>query len=243
MRKKLEAIFFDIDDTLFSTTEFARSARENSVDAMIKLGIDLPREKVLEELNEVIAEFSSNYSHHFDKLLARLPDESYNKVSPSLIIAAGIIAYHETKKRELFPYPDVTEVIRILFNRGAYMGVITAGAPVKQAEKLLRLRLDRYVNTGAVFVAEEVGFGKNNPKLYQKICQILGLDPAKTMYVGDNPPNDIDPPNAIGMITVLNRREGKYKDVQSQTEPNHIIQSFWDLLDLLDEQYEFIPAK
>jgi FMN phosphatase YigB (HAD superfamily) len=30
----LKAIFFDIDDTLFSTSEFANKARENAVEAM-----------------------------------------------------------------------------------------------------------------------------------------------------------------------------------------------------------------
>lgn len=241
MRKQLQAIFFDIDDTLYSTTEFARRARENSVDAMIKTGIHLPREKVLEELYEVINEFSSNYSSHFDKLLARLPEESLHGVSKSLIIAAGIIAYHETKKRELFPYPDVAEVMRILSVKKTLLGVISAGMPVKQTEKIIRLRLDRYLNPGAIFIAEEVGFAKNNPKLYQKVCQELNLDPQKTMYVGDNPINDVDPPNSIGIITVLSRREGKYMNVESQTQPAHIIQSFWDLIDLLTEKYEMLP--
>lgn len=240
MQTQLQAIFFDIDDTLYSTTEFARKARENSVDAMIEIGIDLPRERVLAELNEVIAEFSSNYSNHFDKLLARLPAESVRPISRSLIVAAGIIAYHDTKMRDLFPYPDVLEVLRILSQRNILMGVITAGSPVKQTEKLLRLRLDRFLNLKAVFVAEEVGFAKNNPRLYQKVCQTLDVDPAKCLYVGDNPVNDVDPPNAIGMITILSRREGKYKNVHGQTEPKHIIQSFWDLLDFIDEQCEFI---
>lgn len=59
---RLQAILFDIDDTLFSTTEFARKARRNAVRAMIQAGLDVPEEVVLKELDEVLAEFSSNCS-------------------------------------------------------------------------------------------------------------------------------------------------------------------------------------
>ena len=38
----LKAIFFDIDDTLFSTTEFADRARRGAVDAMRRYGLRLP---------------------------------------------------------------------------------------------------------------------------------------------------------------------------------------------------------
>ena len=40
---KLRAILFDIDDTLFSTSEFARTARENSIRSMIRVFFRLLR--------------------------------------------------------------------------------------------------------------------------------------------------------------------------------------------------------
>ena len=36
MTKPIDAVFFDIDDTMFSTTVFADKARRNAVDAMIR---------------------------------------------------------------------------------------------------------------------------------------------------------------------------------------------------------------
>ena len=38
----LDAVFFDIDDTLFPTTEFAQRARWNAVKAMVAAGLELP---------------------------------------------------------------------------------------------------------------------------------------------------------------------------------------------------------
>ena len=83
----LEAIFFDIDDTLYSTSEFARRAREAAVDAMIAGGVSVSREELLAELDEVVKEFSSNYEHHFDKLLQRLPRRATKGVNNALASA------------------------------------------------------------------------------------------------------------------------------------------------------------
>ena len=65
----LDALFFDIDDTLFSTSDFAASARRASVRAMIGAGLQTDEEQCLRELYEVIREFGPNFPRHFEKLL------------------------------------------------------------------------------------------------------------------------------------------------------------------------------
>ena len=64
--RELDAIFFDLDDTLFSTSRFAETARRASVDAMCLVGLRMDAEEVMQELREVVAEFSSNFDQHFD---------------------------------------------------------------------------------------------------------------------------------------------------------------------------------
>ena len=56
---KLRAILFDVDDTLYSTTQFAAQARQRACEAMVKQGLRLPVSEVRRELDEVIAEFST----------------------------------------------------------------------------------------------------------------------------------------------------------------------------------------
>ena len=207
---ELKAIFFDIDDTLFSTFEFAKAARLNSVYAMIRAGLKCNVNECIQELNEVTEEFGSNYEHHYDRLLLRLPKESYKDINPAIIVAAGVVAYHQTKNSSLKPYDDVVEILRILSKTELILGIITAGLKIKQAEKLVRLDLLKYLNPRAIFITDQIGIGKPNIKLYKNACDTLNLDPKFSMYVGDNPISDIDPPNKLGMITVLNRRSGKY---------------------------------
>ena len=122
---EIRAVFFDIDGTLFSTVDFATRAREASVDAMLEAGLPVNRDELLEELAEVVREFSSNYERHFDKLLLRLPRRVLKGLNPAVIIAAGIVAYHDTKTRLLEPFEDGSEVLRRLAQTDLTLGIIT----------------------------------------------------------------------------------------------------------------------
>jgi putative hydrolase of the HAD superfamily len=234
---RLKAIFFDIDDTLYSTYEFSEMARENAVKTMINSGLRMSKEEVRQELDEIIGEFSSNYEHHFDKLLMRVPRRFYKGVNPAILISAAVVAYHDTKFRHLNAYDDVLEVLKLLYNSDLILGIITAGITIKQAEKLVRLKVLPYLTPSAIFISDQIGISKPNVKLYLRVCSDLNLRPAETMYIGDNPVNDIDPPNKIGMITVRNSRSGRHIDLQGETEPDYEIHNFWDLLDILREDF------
>ena len=237
MTTQLRAVFFDIDDTLYSTTEFAALARRNGIEAMRRYGLRLPAEMLMQELQEVIGEFTTNYEHHFDKLLLRIPRRAYAGINPGLLVAAAVVAYHDTKMTHLTPYDDAVEALTKLADTDLIRGVITAGMEVKQAEKIIRLKIYDLLTPTAIFISDQIGVSKPNPKLYLKVCEEMGIRPQDAMYVGDNPQTDIDPPNSIGMITVRNRRAGKYKDLQPKTPPTHEIQNFRELLEILKNKY------
>ncbi len=233
----LKAIFFDIDDTFYSTSEFAKMARLNSVYAMIEAGLKMSISECIDELREVIEEFGSNFGHHYDRLLLRIPKERYGDVNTAVIVAAGVVAYHETKYKNLKPYEDVSEVLRILSSADLILGVITAGLMHKQAEKLVRLKILKYLTPNAIFITDQIGIGKPNVKLYRNAYKSLRLKAEECMYVGDNPITDIDPPKSLGMVTVLNRRSGKYLESKGKSEPDYVIHDMWELLDILKKHF------
>ncbi|MGA1876343.1 MAG: HAD-IA family hydrolase [bacterium] len=236
-KKDLKAIFFDIDDTIYSTSEFAKMARLNSVYAMIEAGLQMSVTECFDELKEVIEEFGTNFGNHYDRLLLRLPKEKYENINPAVIVAAGVVAYHETKYIHLKPYEDVVEVFRLLSNTDLVLGIITAGLMCKQAEKLVRLKILKYLTPHAIFITDQIGIGKPNVKLYKKAYMSLKFRPEECMYVGDNPIADIDPPSTLGMITALNRRSGKYIDVQGKADPDYVIHDMWELLTILKRDF------
>lgn len=235
---RLRAVLFDIDDTLFSTSDFARRARGNAVRAMISAGLDLPEEVVQRELEEVVAEFSSNYEHHYERLVQRLTPEATRRVNPALIVAAGVAAYHDTKFRELAPFPDVLPLLAGMSKAGLRLGVITHGLTVKQAEKLVRLGVVPFLDPRAIFISDQIGISKPNPKLYQAALRELRLKAGEVMYVGDSPEHDIAPPKSIGMVTVWARRGAKRGSESTAIVPDHVVDDFAELARILRERYE-----
>lgn len=237
--RRLSALFFDVDDTLYSSTEFTEMAHRNAVRAMIQAGLRVAEERAMAELCQVIGEFSSNYEQHFNVLLTRLPPLATVGLNPALLVAAGVVAYHDTKVKDLRPYEDAEQVLRQLSASPLRLGVITTGWPAKQAEKLVRLGLAPYFEPGLVFIADQMGVHKTNPKLYTRICDLAAIDPETAMHVGDRPDRDIDPAKEAGLITVRNLRSGRYLAMKGRTKPDYEINNFFDLLEIVRRDFTF----
>jgi putative hydrolase of the HAD superfamily len=234
-----KALLLDVDDTLCSTTKFVKRARENAVRSMVAAGLALPFEVVMSELDEVVCDFPSNYVGHYEALLTRLPSSALGSTNPAVIVASGIAAYHETKWKELRVRKGVFEVLAEIVKSfsSLIIGVVTSGVPVKQAEKLVRLGVLKYLEPRAVFFAEQMGFSKNNPKLYSEVSRILGVKPSQCVCVGDHPERDIDSPKLAGMHTVLIRGGGKYSDLAGKTEADWTITDIRDLPEILSNNF------
>ena len=233
----LRLITFDIDDTLYASTDFARTARENALRAMIGAGMQIEFKDIAAELDEVVSEFSSNDEHHFDRLLKRIPSKSLAGFNPAVLIAIGVAAYHDTIHDSFRPYEDGVEAFKALHAKGFTLGVISQGRTVKQAEKVVRLRILPYLGTRAIFFSDQIGISKSSPKFYSKAAEQYGADPRQCMHVGDRPDRDIDPANAAGWFTVLSRRSGRYHQRPGATPPAHVIQNFWDFVDVIEKNY------
>ncbi len=145
LQTPLRAIFFDIDDTLFSTTSFVERARENAIQAMLDRGLNAEKTDLLLELQSVVKEFGSNDTRHYNRLLQRLPQEATRGCNTVLLVMAGVMAYHETKWKELHLHEEAISLLHDLSQTNLRLGVITAGLRAKQMEKILRLRIDSII--------------------------------------------------------------------------------------------------
>ena len=234
---KLDAVFFDIDDTLYSSTELAERARSRAVEAMTRAGLRAEHGRIRALLAEIIEDYSSNFPYQFDELLERLPADSYRPVNRAVIVASAVAAYHDTKFRELRPFEDVPGALADFRRRGVRMGVVTAGVPVKQAEKLVRMGLVEYFEPAWIVITDQMELTKQDPRLWREAARRAGVEPSRAAYVGDHPVSDVDLPNEAGFVTVLARRGGKYSALEGRTRPRHEISDFRELDDLLREEY------
>nr|MDO8118224.1 TIGR02253 family HAD-type hydrolase [Candidatus Sigynarchaeota archaeon] len=210
--KDLDAIFFDLDDTLFDATSLAEKARRAAIEAMIENGLNgITPEQGYEILKEIVNEFGSNYDGHFNMLLKRL------NASSSKLISQAIITYHRIKVQEIHLYPDVFGFLQNEKQHpGCKLGIITDGLPIKQWEKIIRLGLDMFFPF--VFISDEIGIRKPNPKLYAWACEKASSSVARSLYVGDRFDQDIAPAKQAGLLTCFLHRGGKHDKVLSDKE-------------------------
>jgi putative hydrolase of the HAD superfamily len=240
----LDVVLFDLDDTLYSTTEFAQTARREAIRSMIEAGLAVREEEGVQELAEVVAEFSSNYEHHLDRLLDRLGPERQGGTNRAVLVAAGVVAYHRAKERGMHILPDARALLDALKAARVRMGVVTAGLQVKQAEKLIRTGLLAYMDPAAIFFSDQMGVSKPNPKIYAKACRALGVHPTRALYVGDRAEHDVAPARRAGLKTCLYRgARGKYAGLVAAEAPDHDVADLRELLPVLRERYRLpLPA-
>jgi putative hydrolase of the HAD superfamily len=217
-------VLFDIDDTLFPSTEFSALARKNAINAMISMGLDADFERLNSLLAAIIKEKGSNYPGHFDLLCRRM-----ELARPGRFIAAAVAAYHDTKA-SIAPFPKVPPTLLALKQAGYRLYVATSGSSIKQWDKLIRLRIALFFDD--VFVSEDIGHEKGKD-FYRKIVKELRAGPDDCLMVGDKEDGDIVPAKAVGMRTAR-IFAGKYSS--QPTVADHSISDISELLAILKKR-------
>ena len=225
--KGIKAVLFDIDDTLFDTTTLAKMARMNAVKAMMESGLLIHDvQRGYRSLLRVVEKYGANYDQHFDKLLEDLGYQQDPK-----IIAAGIVAYHDTKLAYLKPDADVIPTLIVLRDNGLKIGVVSNGRSVKQWEKIIRLGLQHFFHT--VVISEEVGFEKPDVEIFKVALKKLNIKHDEALYVGDTLETDILGANKSGLFSVRLLKKKQKESLLSRTiRPRVTIRRISDLLSL-----------
>ncbi len=226
----IKATIFDLDDTLFDSTDLSTHARRAAVRAMLGLGLPATFDEAYQVLTEVVKEYGSNYNNHFDQMLKRLGH--YSKV----YVTAGMIAYHDVKFASIRPFFDVVPTFIELKKLEVKICVLTDGDALKQYEKILRLRIQDFLDD--IVITEEVGMRKPNPKLFELALNRLNVKTTETIYIGDNYERDIVPCIELGIRTVLVHKGGKYDKGQfgkKQKPPDYQLKNLKDLIPIIKE--------
>lgn len=204
-------LFFDIDNTLFDTKKLSEMARKNAIKAMIDMGLKASEDEAYEDLIEMIERMGSNSNRHFNELV-----EYYNNIDESKIVAAGIVAYHNTKFEHLKPYRGVYETLATL-GKNYKLGIISNGDRIKQWEKLLRLGLAKIFEI--VLISGELKLEKPSPLIFQEALKKAECKPEEAIMIGDK--EDDMAANVVGMHIINSKKD---------------IEKFGDLIGLIKEK-------
>jgi putative hydrolase of the HAD superfamily len=192
----IKAVFFDIDDTLYDTSGFAELARKAALNVMIDAGLPLTSQEAYILLREIIKEKGSNYDKHFNVLTKRV----FGKENP-LLIALGMITYHNVKFALLRLFPDTIPLLIYLKKKGYRLGVISNGLTIKQWEKLIRLGLYHFFDE--VVTSEEAKVEKPDNEIFNLAMSRMDCEPNMSVMVGNKFREDIMGAINVGMTGIL----------------------------------------
>lgn len=185
----LDAVIFDLDDTLYSEKEYVRSGYRKIAKYF----------KIPQMENEMWIAFQ-NGRKAIDDVLTKHGMLSQKEQ------ALQIYQYH---KPEISLYPGVSEML-IRISKDKKVGIITDGRPEGQQAKLKSLKLA----VDQIIITDELGsieYRKPNPKAFELMLEVLNVKPEKSCYVGDNIIKDFLAPKKLDMRCIwYNNPDGLY---------------------------------
>ncbi len=224
---KLQAVLFDLDNTLLDFMRMKRMASDAAARAMVSAGADFPFGS--EEAGDILfGKYLSNIEgdtvfedflreHHQQKLT--LSQHNVDKIT-----AAAVNAYLEAKRIQLQAYPTVKRTLLELARRGLRMGVLTDAPRFKAYQRLDATGLTDFFE----FVVTACDHGSQKPaeRTFHEALDLLGLRPQEVLMVGDWPERDIEGAKGVGMRTAF----AAYGRPGEEADADHRLERFSDLL-------------
>ena len=200
----LEAVLFDLDDTLFDHLGCSRVALER-VQASQACLASVP----FDELERAHAHYLEEL--HREVIAGRMPlDVARRERFRRLLTAAGVEAPDARAEAAASEYRDrYKEARRAVQGAAALLPLIKSRARVavvsnnlleEQADKLRVCGLDVFVDT--LVVSEEAGVSKPDPGIFELALDRLGCTPRDVVMIGDSWPADIVGARALGIPAV-----------------------------------------
>ncbi len=185
---EIEAVIFDLDDTLYSQKEFMRSGLRKVAERLPQVRNCYNRMCAALEKGEMPIEYVFKKEKINDPQLLRECLDLFIEHEPTIEL-----------------YPCVADCFRKLRKQKMYLALVTDGKIVMQRNKIKALDLEKYLDE--ILVTDELAghgnvheFRKPNDIAYLIMRKRLGIALRNMAYVGEDPKLDFDAPQKLGMV-------------------------------------------
>ncbi len=237
----IQAVFFDLDETLLDDDAAMRGAASLTCHALARKYPWLDIENLADTYTRLSNEAWTSYGS--------VPKATGSVVSSGREIrqqvwgralslygishrdAAELAAtvYQQERRRTYRLFPDAVELLTAILGRFK-TGIITNGAGDVQREKILVTGIGAFIDE--LFISGELGVGKPDPEIFRIGLQTLGVSSDEALHIGDSLSSDIAGAKSAGMQTVWVNRKNMPRDPQLPT-PDIEIPSLTNLMPIL----------
>jgi putative hydrolase of the HAD superfamily len=234
----IQAVFFDLDDTLYDHLTPFQSALKQ----ILHTPTDFPYEKAYHRMRY----YSDLLSDRFggtptsEPELSELRHGRFRSALKEFELdlseeqAAAVQQAYYNKQFEIELFKGAKELIEALQSDSIIVGIITNGPLSHQMKKIEALNLKAFIPLDAIFVSGDVGYTKPDVSIFDHVANKIGLIPTYCYYIGDSWRNDVIGAIDAGWKSVW----FNHRNVQPATNhrPHFEVKSYDELHHLLIEQ-------
>lgn len=227
--KKIKAIAFDLDHTLYD-----RYGTLRSIAYLLKQRYKDRLNPVLSaaQIGDMLVEVDKNHIYDgwpvmFEELLARgmfINPPSFEEYFAFFMGAFQKIAV---------PFPMVDGMLAGLQEQGYKVGLLTNGESIIQRGKVKLIGLEHSFDQ--ILAGEEMGIQKPATQPFEKMARCLGCTTEQMVYVGDNPLNDMEAARRAGCIPIWVKTSGKDWAFPEYEKPRYEVNDILELPELLEQ--------
>lgn len=144
--------------------------------------------------------------------------------------AAFEAAWPDAFRSSVALFDDVLPFLESCRSAGLLVGALTNSSQTFTELKLEAVGLaDAFT---AVATTDTLGFGKPDPRAFHRACELLGADPATTVYIGDDLEVDARAATAAGLHGIWLDRRGEGADERGMARPGLDVDRIFSLAQL-----------
>ena len=238
MTPDIEAIFLDVGNTLRIVVEDPSFQQQAKDDLMTLVNATETPEVFFEKLEKNWKAYRSlakkslldaSEMELWTQWL--LPDYPIEIIAPNVSRLTRLWRDHDGRR---VPREDVKDTLAELQHRGYKLGIIANTITETEIpDWMISDGVTGYFKT--VILSSKVRIRKPDPAIYLLAARVMGVEPAKCAYLGDNPIRDVEGTQAagFGMMVLIEEPATLAKEPQSSDlKPDHIIKEIKQLLDI-----------
>lgn len=224
MAKKIKALAFDLDYTLYNMDDYLYPVFMHIAKRVGEVNC-LDHEELHKQL---IACANTNGLLH-ENLFDIWLEEANIYTSDNIKLA--ISSFHQLNGLNISLYYDAVEMLKYCKNRYK-IGLLTDGNKRTQLKKIEALGLSVYLDV-AIF-SDDLGTSKPDVVCFEQLKEKLAVNYEEILFIGDHPIKDIYGSKSLGIssVRILKGAYMNMPDVESYG-PDHTVKELSELINLL----------
>ncbi|MCP4429310.1 MAG: HAD family hydrolase [Chloroflexi bacterium] len=245
-RKRIQAVLFDLDDTLIDwsgrTKSWEKLSRQNIGNihhCLEAAGYTLPDADTFHRrYSEIVQQSWDRANKTWESVcFATVLSDTFEAIgldANRIDLDEVMRAYGWGPAPGVIPYEDAIPVLDHLRQRDYKIGLITnAMLPMWMRDiELQHYQLLDYFDVR--LTSGDVGYIKPHPAIYHRALEPLAVVPERAVFIGDRPENDVAGANNAGLVSVWMDPPHLSNEL-NDVKPNYTITHLRELLPILEQ--------